>query len=137
MPLKAGYQKIQWHGKHIPLFRLRCFKFKFECFLSNLSEVKSVVFFLQLIRKFFKRSLILLQSHDWKEGYIQRLVNILSGHVLNSTVEDVPTGIKLHIADIYLHELEKVGIGEVGWIQLLWPRLGTFEHFTNWLVRIN
>ena len=81
--------------------------------------MKSVVFFLQLIRKFFKRSLILLQSHDWKEGYIQRLVNILSGHVLNSTVEDVPTGIKLHIADMYLHELEKVGIGEVGWIQLL------------------
>ena len=119
MPLKAGYQKIQWHGKHIPLFRLRCLKFKFECFLSNLSEVKSVVFFLQLIRKFFKRSLVLLQSHDWKEEHIQRLVNILSGHVLNSTVEDVPTGIKLHIADIYLHELEKVGIGEVGWIQLL------------------
>ena len=65
------------------------------------------------------RSLVLLQSHDWEEEHIQRLVDVLSGHVINSTIEDVPAGIKLHIADIYLDELEKVGSGEVGWIQLL------------------
>ena len=33
--------------------------------------------------------------------------------MISPTNEDVPTGLKLHIADIYMDELEKVGIGEV------------------------
>ena len=77
---------------------------------------------LQLIRKFFNRSLVLLRSHDWEEEHIQHLVDILSGHVINSTIEDVPAGIKLHIVDIYLDELEKVGIGKVCWTPLVSPR---------------
>ena len=68
------------------------------------------------MRKFFRRSLELLQKHNWDKNHIEKLVQLLSSHVMSSTNEDVPAGIKLHLVDIYLEELETVGTGEVSTI---------------------
>ena len=54
-----------------------------------------------------------MQSRQWKKKQIRQLVEILSGHMISPNNEDVPTGLKLHIADIYMDELENVGTGEV------------------------
>ncbi len=37
----------------------------------------------------------------------------MSGHVVSATNDDVPLGLKLHVADIYIEEIERVSQGEV------------------------
>lgn len=59
------------------------------------------------------QSLEFLKKQKWKKGVLTKFVDILSSKILTVTEDKAPDGLKIHLADIYLDELEKVGSNEV------------------------
>ncbi len=55
----------------------------------------------------------MVAKRGWKNKLIDLLLTVMSGHVISATNDDVPLGLKLHMADIYIEEIERVSQGEV------------------------
>ena len=55
----------------------------------------------------------MVAKRGWKNKLIDMLLTVMSGHVVSATNDDVPLGLKLHVADIYIEEIERVSQGEV------------------------
>lgn len=67
---------------------------------------------LQFIRKFLHQTYQLLKKLNWELKWVKRFRKVMKKTVL-STSDAVPLGLKMHISDIYLEELAKVGSEEV------------------------
>ncbi|GMF22606.1 unnamed protein product [Phytophthora lilii] len=57
--------------------------------------------FYSLVRKFVRESVALLRVQDWEEDLVQEFVTILSAEV----VSQLPNGLRMHLADLYLTEI--------------------------------
>ncbi|KAL4114524.1 hypothetical protein PRIC2_014458 [Phytophthora ramorum] len=57
--------------------------------------------FYSLVRKFVRESVALLRVQDWDEEIVQEFVTILSSEV----VSQLPNGLRMHLADLYLTEI--------------------------------
>jgi len=65
--------------------------------------------FMMLIRKFMYESFMLLKKKKWEMKWIKHFRKVLKKTVLNSASESAPLGLKIHIAEVYMDELNKVG----------------------------
>ncbi|EEY58618.1 ribosomal RNA processing protein 1 [Phytophthora infestans T30-4] len=57
--------------------------------------------FYSLVRKFVRETVVLLRDQDWEEELVQEFVTILSTEV----VSQLPNGLRMHLADLYLTEI--------------------------------
>jgi hypothetical protein len=68
---------------------------------------------LQLIRDFTRATLEVLKERGWEPGLVSRLVAILEEEVMDAGKESHPDGLRLHLAELYLEEVARVGAEEV------------------------
>ncbi|KAF1784151.1 Nucleolar, Nop52 [Phytophthora cactorum] len=65
--------------------------------------------FYSLVRKFVRETVALLRDQDWEEDLVQEFVTILSTEV----VSQLPNGLRMHLADLYLTEIYNAAGKEV------------------------
>ncbi|ETN07988.1 hypothetical protein PPTG_12501 [Phytophthora nicotianae INRA-310] len=65
--------------------------------------------FYSLVRKFIRETVVLLRDQDWEEDLVQEFVTILSTEV----VSQLPNGLRMHLADLYLTEIHNAAGKEV------------------------
>ncbi|XP_076457426.1 ribosomal RNA processing protein 1 homolog [Babylonia areolata] len=68
--------------------------------------------FMMLIRDFLHATFEVLAKNRWEETLVGQ-TSALIGAVMDAEKEDFPDGFRLHLADIYLEELEKSGSEEL------------------------
>lgn len=61
----------------------------------------------QLVRHFLSASLQLVGSNGWKVKHIKQLGEVLASEILGSD-NPCPDGLRFHLTDVYLEELEKL-----------------------------
>lgn len=61
----------------------------------------------QLIRRMLRQSFILLQRRGWLSSDISRLADILHVTVLDGLNDHIPDGIRFHLDDIFIEELDR------------------------------
>lgn len=64
--------------------------------------------FMMLVRKFLHESFVLLKNQKWETKWIKYFKKVLKKTVL-SEEGNAPLGLKIHICEIYMEELAKVG----------------------------
>lgn len=83
--------------------------------------------YLFLIRQYLNASFKYLSRRDWEnKEVIERYMEILRDTPLNATDVKIPNGLRYHVLDIYVDELEKVG-GEEWDVEVLAMLLGPVE----------
>lgn len=65
------------------------------------------------MRKFLHQTYQLLKNLKWELKWIKQFRKVMKKTVLNGVSEITPVGLKMHISDIYMEELAKVGAEEV------------------------
>lgn len=70
--------------------------------------------FLLLTRRYLAASFEILKKHKWNENLIQEMLLLLAEIPCNVAELRVPNGIRYHIIDIYVDELERLGYLEDG-----------------------
>ncbi|XP_077583830.1 ribosomal RNA processing protein 1 homolog B [Stigmatopora nigra] len=68
--------------------------------------------FFQLVRFMFRHSFELLKSKNWESSVVARFLDVFATEILISG-NNAPTGLQLHILDLYLTELGVVGSKEL------------------------
>lgn len=72
--------------------------------------------YLYLIRQYLNASFRYLSKDNWGDkGMIEEFTRILEETPFNPTDMKIPNGLRYHVLDIYVDELEKVGGGESEW----------------------
>ncbi|KAG0004646.1 hypothetical protein BGZ80_009072 [Entomortierella chlamydospora] len=103
----------EWHG----IDRLRLDKFYF------------------LLRRFLSYSFRMLKENEWELETIEEFSNVMINGPLNATSTKVPDGIRFHLIEIYLEELEKIvdvaHSGEVPTAHILQPMFHILGHTIN------
>ncbi|KAF9960984.1 hypothetical protein BGZ72_005287 [Mortierella alpina] len=61
-----------------------------------------------LLRRFMSYSFRMLKENNWELETIEEFSNVMINGPLNATNKTVPDGIRFHLIEIYLEELEKV-----------------------------
>ncbi|GAO49338.1 Nop52-domain-containing protein [Saitoella complicata NRRL Y-17804] len=64
--------------------------------------------FYMLVRRFVAAAFKLLQSEKWNEGLVEEYIRILSEGSLHPKDQKMPNGLRYHITEIYLDELDKI-----------------------------
>lgn len=77
------------------------------------ASITFVLLFLQLFRNILTQTLEYIKKRKWKKSLISNFTDVLSSKILTEAEERIPDGLKIHLADIYLDELESVGAEEV------------------------
>jgi len=73
----------------------------------------------QLIRRVLRQSLILLHRRGWLSSDICRLADLLHLTVLDALNDHIPDGIRFHLDDIFIDELDRTaGDGQVNLLLL-------------------
>jgi len=68
----------------------------------------------QLIRRMLRQSFILLQRRGWLSSDVFHLAEILHVTVLDGSNDHIPDGIRFHLDDIFIAELDRTaGDGQV------------------------
>ncbi|RKF60732.1 Ribosomal RNA-processing protein 1-like protein [Erysiphe neolycopersici] len=70
--------------------------------------------FLLLTRRYLAASFEVLKRYEWKEDLVQEMLLLLSEIPCNAVELRVPNGMRYHIIDIYVDELEQLGYLEDG-----------------------
>lgn len=65
--------------------------------------------FLLLTRRYLAASFEILKKYDWEEDLVQEMLLLLSEIPCNAVELRVPNGMRYHIIDIYVDELERLG----------------------------
>ncbi|XP_033758587.1 ribosomal RNA processing protein 1 homolog A-like isoform X2 [Pecten maximus] len=65
--------------------------------------------FMTLVRKMLHQTLLFLKNKKWRRNILTEFTSILSSHVMSPDNEKIPQGLRIHLADVYLAELENVG----------------------------
>ncbi|KAF8940611.1 nucleolar protein,Nop52-domain-containing protein [Dissophora ornata] len=103
----------EWHG----IDRLRLDKFYF------------------LLRRFLLYSFRMLKESDWDPATVKEFTDVMINGPLNATSTKVPDGIRFHLIEIYLEELEKTvdvaHSGEVPTAHVLAPMFHLLGHTIN------
>ncbi|XP_054878373.1 ribosomal RNA processing protein 1 homolog A-like isoform X2 [Poeciliopsis prolifica] len=68
--------------------------------------------FYQLVRFVFRQSFDVLRRRNWESSAIGKFLELLKCHLLQNDSE-TPSGLLLHILDLYMTELAAVGAGEL------------------------
>ena len=66
-----------------------------------------------MIREMLQRTFSLLSSHGWLIDDCRMFAQFLAEAVMVPTNTRLPDGLRLHIADIYVDELQKVSLSQV------------------------
>jgi len=69
--------------------------------------------FMMLIRRFLHQCYQLLKHLKWNLKWIKRFRKVMKKSVISGSAESAPVGLKMHISDIYMEELAKVGADEL------------------------
>ncbi|KAF9439016.1 hypothetical protein BGZ76_001468 [Entomortierella beljakovae] len=116
MPFIAAFWETmcaEWNG----IDRLRLDKFYF------------------LLRRFLSYSFRMLKENEWDLEVIEKYNTVMINGPLNATNAKVPDGIRFHLIEIYLEELEKVvdiaQSGEVPSAHILGPMFHILGHTIN------
>ncbi|KAF8440120.1 hypothetical protein BGX38DRAFT_1273177 [Terfezia claveryi] len=64
--------------------------------------------FLMLVRQYLASSFRYLKAREWEQGKVGRYMDILKEGPLHARNIKVPNGLRYHLIDIYLDELEKL-----------------------------
>ena len=65
------------------------------------------------MRNVLHELLVLVQKESWSDESVSHLVDIVRETGLHHCKDSIPDGIKIHLADIYMEEVEKVANGKV------------------------
>ena len=76
-----------------------------QCMSSMYSTVWCVM---QLIRRMLHQSFVLLQRRGWLSSDVSRLANTLHVTVLDALKDHIPDGIRFHLNDIFIDELDRI-----------------------------
>ncbi|XP_027879322.1 ribosomal RNA processing protein 1 homolog A isoform X3 [Xiphophorus couchianus] len=68
--------------------------------------------FYQLVRFVFRQSFDVLRRRNWESSAVGKFLELLKCHLLQNDSE-TPSGLLLHILDLYMTELAAVGAGEL------------------------
>lgn len=69
--------------------------------------------FMMLVRKFLHQTYQLLKKLNWKLKWIKRFRKVMKKSVMSGLSTTTPVGLKMHLSDMYMEELAKVGADEV------------------------
>lgn len=72
-------------------------------------DVLRVEKFLLLVRRYVRAMFGLMVSAAWEEGLVAELLALLEEVPLEPQNERLPNGIRYHVIDVYIDELEQVG----------------------------
>ncbi|XP_046583713.1 ribosomal RNA processing protein 1 homolog A-like [Haliotis rubra] len=75
--------------------------------------------FMMMTRQMLHEMFVLLRQGQWAEEMIAELATVLRGTTLNTASDNVPDGFAMHLADIYLLELARVGAQQLDGHQIL------------------
>ncbi|XP_060079830.1 ribosomal RNA processing protein 1 homolog A-like, partial [Ylistrum balloti] len=75
--------------------------------------------FMTLVRRMLHQTLLFLKNMNWQTNILTEFTNILSCNVMSPDNEAIPQGLRIHLADIYLSELEKIGAEQLTAEQVL------------------
>ncbi|KAL4219159.1 Ribosomal RNA processing protein 1 B [Mactra antiquata] len=70
--------------------------------------------FLMLVRNFLNESFVVIKKLKWDSVHLYQLTQIFYENVLNPDIDSIPDGLRIHFADIYLDEIEKVSDKKLG-----------------------
>jgi ribosomal RNA-processing protein 1 len=70
--------------------------------------------FLLLTRRYLSASFEVLEKGGWKEGSVFEMLELLEEIPCNVGEIRIPNGLRYHVIDIYVDELERVGVLEEG-----------------------
>lgn len=62
-----------------------------------------------MVRRMLNESLVVVKKLKWDPEHLDTLMKTYSEAVMNPNSDSIPDGLKIHFADIYLDEVEKVG----------------------------
>ena len=68
---------------------------------------------LQLMRRMLRHTLILLRQRSWQQQDIVSFASTMHSAAIDGLNDHIPDGLRFHIIDIYLDELNSVGEGKV------------------------
>ncbi|KAM9850481.1 ribosomal RNA processing protein 1 homolog B [Aulostomus maculatus] len=68
--------------------------------------------FFQLVRFMFRQTFELLKRNNWDSSVVDRFLEVLTAELLHSSSE-APSGLQLHVLDLYMTELAAVGAAEL------------------------
>ncbi|KAG8187782.1 hypothetical protein JTE90_025820 [Oedothorax gibbosus] len=69
--------------------------------------------FMMLIRRVLHQTYQLLKNHKWDVKFILQFTKMMKKTVISPEATSAPFGLKIHISDIYMEELAKVGADEL------------------------
>ena len=67
----------------------------------------------QLTRDFLHATFEVLKNNGWEQTLVSAMSRLIEEEVMDARKEENPDGLRLHLADIYLEELAKVGADQV------------------------
>lgn len=68
---------------------------------------------MQLIRRYWRESLVYLQQHQWNQSLLNSMLDILRKTYISVAEDRVADSLRFHMIDIFWKELEQVGAKEV------------------------
>lgn len=80
---------------------------------SILCYFMEACFSLQLMRKFFRHYLSLLNHCEWQEELVSESLSVWRDMIFSSKEDSAPDGLKCHFVSMYLDELDTAGLGKV------------------------
>ncbi|XP_070201578.1 ribosomal RNA processing protein 1 homolog A-like isoform X2 [Littorina saxatilis] len=75
--------------------------------------------YMMLTRDFLRATFEVVKSRSWEGSLVSSLAQLVDEEVLDAAREENPDGLRLHLADIWLEELARVGAGELKENQIL------------------
>ncbi|XP_041373635.1 ribosomal RNA processing protein 1 homolog B-like [Gigantopelta aegis] len=75
--------------------------------------------FMMFVRDMINQSFLYLRNMNWDVDVLKQFVAILNDTLLDCSNDDIPDGIRIHLADIYLSELSKVGADQLTGSQIV------------------
>ena len=67
----------------------------------------------QLNRDFLRATFEVLKSNSWEKTLVSTMSQLIDEAVMDAGKEENPDGLRLHLADMYLEELARVGADQV------------------------
>lgn len=66
--------------------------------------------FLLLTRRYLQATFMSLEKDNWKDEQVKTMMELLAEYPLNAKDVRIPNGMRYHVIDIYVDELEKLGV---------------------------
>lgn len=95
--------------------------------------------YLFLVRCYLNASFVYLAQHGWASELVKRYTDILTALPLNPADSKIPNGLRYHVIDIYVDELDKVDTPRSGKLvleEVLRPLRGLREKSPTKAVRL-